>query len=549
LAPLLHPPFNMASRALFRHAVIVLAATAKVAHSTTLRASAAPEAAAPYQPALRALAPLGMPADTGSQPPMSVGEQFAVPDVAQTVGQRIEQDGHKIGLVAENLVAVQGDINRVEKEVLGKVFDLQSMKNFFNTHQAAVEESKQLNGDISKLSGEVSFLSGQLGKARLESDQSQKDHRMEASQMQGKITEDEAVIQGLGQELKREKAIEADNAKLQEVNAILRGQNSKTTDAAAVVHEELTVAKAVLQKAENTADTFKEELVAQHQYGEACHQRVSALQNELHEVTQKHVEERNYDTQTIHQATVDSQHSQQMLAAQNEDLKARLAKAQQNRATFQTQLGATHQQMHALQGEASTELNKMRDEVAKMRAHAAAVQGAVAAGAQNRQVTQAHIAQTQLQVDSMQQTLLTNKLQLLQTKNAQLKEDMARLQEALKQSQLGEAKAEAVSMQAKEAEASWKSAAAQNAAAAQNTAREALVEIAKAKKGDEDAATQASEATMDAEASLLTKCDSLWDKKHPKVFAQLEKCKQTKQDLRTVSAQVASLSSTIKGAQ
>jgi len=530
--------------ALFRHVVVLLAVNANLAHSATLRASAAPGAAAPARPALGALAPPGMPADTGSQPLIGAGEQFNVPDVAQTVGQRIAQDGHKIGLVAENLVAVQGDINRVEKEVLGKVFDLQSMKNFFSTHQATVEENKKLNGDISKLSGEVSLLSGQLGNARLESDQSQKDHRMQASQMQGKITEDEAVIQGLGQELKREKAVEADNAKLQEVNAILRGQNSKTTDAAAIVHEDLNVKKADLQKAEKTVDTFKEELVAQHQYGEACHQRVTALQNELREVTRKHVEERNYATQTMQKATLDGQHTQQTLAAENANLKARLAKAEQNQATFQTQLAATQQQMYALQGEASAELNKMRGEVATIRAHAAAVQGAVAAGAQNRQVAQAHVAQTQLQVESVQQTFLTNELKLSQTQNVQLKEDMARFQQAMKQSQLGEAQAEAVSMQAKEAEASWKSAAAQNAEAAKNTAREALVEIAKAKKGGVDAAKQASDATMDAEASLLTKCEAL-----PQVFAQLQKCKQTEQDLRTVSAQVASLSSTIKGAQ
>merc|ERR1711971_18067 len=49
------------------------------------------------------------------------------PDISDSVRERIEADSKRVGKIAESLVGVQGDINRVEKEVLGKVFDMSSM--------------------------------------------------------------------------------------------------------------------------------------------------------------------------------------------------------------------------------------------------------------------------------------------------------------------------------------------------------------------------------------------------------------------------------------
>ena len=66
-------------------------------------------------------------------------------DIDASVRERIEQDSKRVGKIAENLVGVQGDINRVEKEVLGKVFDMSSMKTFLNAHEAAIKDHEKLD--------------------------------------------------------------------------------------------------------------------------------------------------------------------------------------------------------------------------------------------------------------------------------------------------------------------------------------------------------------------------------------------------------------------
>merc|ERR1719326_1034166 len=57
----------------------------------------------------------------------------APPDIAQNLRQRIALDAGKLGSAAQKLLLVQSDINRVDKEVTGKVFDLESVRNFVAT--------------------------------------------------------------------------------------------------------------------------------------------------------------------------------------------------------------------------------------------------------------------------------------------------------------------------------------------------------------------------------------------------------------------------------
>merc|ERR1719409_915195 len=89
-------------------------------------------------------------------------------EVAQSLRYRIAEDSKRIGHVAQNLLSVQTDINHVEKEVLGKVFDIQTLKTFFTTHQSVVNENKQLKSETSELNGEIESLSGQLNEAHVQ---------------------------------------------------------------------------------------------------------------------------------------------------------------------------------------------------------------------------------------------------------------------------------------------------------------------------------------------------------------------------------------------
>lgn len=466
-------------------------------------------------------------------------------DVAQTVGQRIAQDSARIGLVAENLVSVQGDINRVEKEVLGKVFNMQTMRNFFDEHKAAVDENKKLNVDMSKLSGQVSMLSTQLSQAHADfSDQAQQ-HRAIMAEIHSKVVEDEAVIQGLSQELMREKAIEAESLKLQKVNGMLRIDGTKATYDAEMVHHELDNATLELRSREGSTEVVRNELIKQHQYGELCHQRVAALQDELHILSSKQQAEKVIVQHALQTVTTQGEEAQQTMAQRNAVLKARLLKAQMNVQTFQSQLTSTQQQLRALQHQAALEVGRMDQEATQLTQHIAIAESALATQLHNRKLAAAQMEATQVAVATLEKQMLSSKLSAETQENAALKGDLLRLQAALREAQVGVARAQGQAVQAAQEAQHFKATAVSNAQAAQTTAREALAQIAKAKQGDDAAAKATADATMDAEASVMTKCSTLWDKKHAKVFETLDKCKQQKQDLKSMSAQVSSLKETM----
>ena len=68
-------------------------------------------------------------------PPSSLSEQQQdQQSFSQTFTERITQDSHALGSAAESLLAVQADINRVQSEVEGKVFDLEDVRRFFAEH-------------------------------------------------------------------------------------------------------------------------------------------------------------------------------------------------------------------------------------------------------------------------------------------------------------------------------------------------------------------------------------------------------------------------------
>jgi len=472
---------------------------------------------------------------------MAAPASSAVPDVAQTVGQRMSQDSARIGRVAENLMSVQGDINRVEKEVLGKVFDMQTMKNFFSTHQAALDENKRLTGEVSKLNSEISSVSTELANTRVRSEDLEKAHRQHITSMQAKVAEDEAVIQDLDAEMKHEKMLEQDNAKLLQINNGLREESSKAASQSKQVHYELTEAKATLQEHMKVTGLLQDQLIKQHEYAISCHDRVSTLETQLKATVQSQAAEKEATNTMIKQATSSTSAVQGQLLTENSQLKNMLEQAKQQATIYQNQLVKQHADMTSLQNEAEKELGTMRAELDKMREHMGVVEASLSTNINSRMIVENQLAQKEKMITSLQATLLDGKKAALISMNEQLRKDVERMQKALEISQVSEAQAKAQVMQAKQLMAVWKKAAAQNAAAAQATAQEALQKVDAAKKSDEKAIAKADAAVMDAEASMLTQCSAVWDKKHGDILQKLNQCKTVKDDLKTVYAQVASL--------
>lgn len=476
------------------------------------------------------------------------GAAAPLPDVSQTVGQRIAQDSKRIGLVAENLMGVQGDINRVEKEVLGKVFDLQSMKNFFSTHEAVVNENQKLSKEVSKMNEEIGGLSDQLADTRSESEQQDTLHHKKMAESQGKIAQDEATIQALSAELKKLKMLDVDNQKLQEVNSHLRDDDTKAVEAVTQAQDELGEKQKELQEHLQVTKTLQQQLIKQHQYAVACHGRVNSLEQHLQAAIEAEKAQKAQAEATVQQTEVGNMAQQNQLMSENAALKQRLEQAKQTTVAYQQQLSNTQGQMTALQHEADNELGIMRGEMDKMKQHLAVVENSLQTNIHTRLLVEKQLKDNKADVKKMQAALLDGKVASLLSANKQLEHDIGNMNAFLQASQMSQAKAEAQALHAKQLEAAWKATAEANARAAQEAAREALAQVAAAKKSDDKDKAAADEASMDAESVMIAQCGQLWDKKHKDILDKLEKCPQIKDDLNTAAAQVASLSSTVNAA-
>lgn len=83
-------------------------------------------------------------------------------DVAQTMQSRLAESTSELGNVAEKLLSVQSDVNRVEQESLGKVFDLETIKTFFDSHQNVMSENEALKKQAENLEAELASLRNDL---------------------------------------------------------------------------------------------------------------------------------------------------------------------------------------------------------------------------------------------------------------------------------------------------------------------------------------------------------------------------------------------------
>lgn len=75
---------------------------------------------------------------------------------------RLQSEGAALGNVAEQLLSVQSDVNRVERESLGKVFDLETLRTFFAGHQQLVAENDALKGLVDQLKKQIEPMTTQL---------------------------------------------------------------------------------------------------------------------------------------------------------------------------------------------------------------------------------------------------------------------------------------------------------------------------------------------------------------------------------------------------
>jgi len=508
----------------------------------------APQAPPPAPVTVIAGSPAGSPAGPGPSPsPLNANLEGA--EVAKSLRTRIAEDSKRIGHVAENLLSVQTDINHVEKEVLGKVFDIQTLKTFFTTHQAVVNENDKLKSETSELNREIETLSGQLNEAQTQTAQAEKDFKATSAEQSAKISEDAAVIEGLNKEMIHSKTVERDNEKLKDINRMLREQNTKTIDQAQLVHSELNNAKASLHDGMQATQRLQDQLVDQHRYGTECHAKVTELEKSLKSETAKLKQQSVAAAAAAQQAQAQEIAKQKRLTDENEVLKAQLTQAAQASAALQQKVMTTNNQIATLQAQSSEQIAQMKGEMGKMRAHVLVVRDSLMQNIKARKMVEERLAHTLAQIEYLQNQMRSGGFAALELENTQLKADLSMTAEALKKSHIEEATARGQAEQAMAAEKSLEEAAQLNAKAAQAAAEDAASKVAKAQHAATEQLQLANDKAMNAEANVAQKCKNIWNEQHSGLLKQLEQCKTVRIDVKSAHAQIDSLRTSLKSGE
>eukprot|EP00427_Karlodinium_veneficum_P048054 CAMPEP_0169226284 /NCGR_PEP_ID=MMETSP1016-20121227/23660_1 /TAXON_ID=342587 /ORGANISM="Karlodinium micrum, Strain CCMP2283" /LENGTH=560 /DNA_ID=CAMNT_0009304869 /DNA_START=60 /DNA_END=1742 /DNA_ORIENTATION=- len=468
-----------------------------------------------------------------------------VPDIDASVRERIEEDGKRVGKIAENLVGVQGDINRVEKEVLGKVFDMSSMKVFLDKHETAIKDHEKYEQEAADLTNQATTLSKQLDNAINETSVQDKSHRSAMTRLSSKVAEDKVVIAGLQKELVPLVEMEKEVQRFPEVNANLTAWNTRAVSAAQAATQESLYEKVKMKGYQETTKNLMKELVKQHDYATKCHSRLYQLNTQIHELQTKEAQMKYEQSQ----ADAKGDAMEKFLEDKNVLIETRLQKAKTNLQTINFAKANVEAKIATLQTEGQMKLEKMKEELGKLRQQTASIEAAMMAKVTNRKLIEKALRGAGIQVEDLQARLLAGHLGKLRANNTQMTNDLNEIRQGLQQSQVATAKAEAEKQHYEWLVDHLKNETSATTLRAQDVAREALAKVVAVKAEANEATQKAEEATLAAQASQLQKCDAIWVKEHPKVLEKIKACVQVKVDLDAMKANVASLTATVKAAQ
>eukprot|EP00392_Amoebophrya_sp_AT5.2_P008139 g8158.t1 len=182
-----------------------------------------------------------------SAPPLQLEEQaqaseFPLPaagaapaELGANMGQRLSEDSKTLGSAAEQLLGVQADLNRVQNEVEGQVFDLETVRQFFAEHQYLSASKRTLEEKNAALQNQVAVAAYANTTAVLQS------RALEAERETKKLRAQEAEVEkeyiGHRVAIAEDEKVRAENSelleKMEHMNRLETAKASAEQDAAA----------------------------------------------------------------------------------------------------------------------------------------------------------------------------------------------------------------------------------------------------------------------------------------------------------------------------
>jgi chromosome segregation ATPase len=459
----------------------------------------------------------------------------AAVEPSQNLRARLQDASTKLGNVAEGLLSVQSDVNRVERESLGKVFDLQTLRTFFAAHQRIQSENDALKASSSTLEARIKELEAQKAAVEIKAvndtaiaqqtlDLSeQKSHGFELDKLalddrlKSSLAEKEKINATLTKELAATGALRSTIATQQDTIKHMQEQVVKLTtekDTAAKVHLAKMAALSAGQKA------LEDQLQLQHNYGIECHSKLMQAQQKLGNEA--------VDVSGL-KALQDALDAQKRMTS---DLTSRTESLMQ-------QVTQKDLELSQVKYQSGKEVLNLKSSLGALETHSTAMETTLKEANKARVVAEKEVME-------LKKTLLSTSTAELEHQVAVLQGEVQHTSEALKSSQMEEAKAKSTAQQAQAYQHAAELTAKLNAEAAKNAAKIAEDEVKKAAQRSLAAQTSANEANAKAESALSEQCEVEWksmNEGYDKLKQDYATCEA---GLLTAEAQVKLLSQSVQ---
>ncbi|CAD7937032.1 unnamed protein product [Amoebophrya sp. A25] len=464
--------------------------------------------------------------------------------VSKNIRHRLYDDSRTLGTAAEQLLGIQADLNRVQTEVQGQVFDLETVRNFFSEHQYLTAANKQLEEKSSVLLHKVATIGQELVDAQREFANTTAALRARAESAElamQKLTEREGEIEkdyiGHRASIAEDEKIRAENSdlieKMRHMNK-LETEKHEATQAAAAADEKVKHREHFAEELQGTIKTLRQQVaVLQKGMGEKDAILVDHVKK-LKDAAKKVEDADNARILTLEQGA--------------ETLQIRIKHQEGSIASLTARNAELESLLKSVQGQAVTKFEQMKDQIGQYKTHVVSLRESVAQNIAARKTAENEAQRlTQLLVKSDSQTL---KNQLDEVKKAQ-----AECQNDLRDMSTEKARAEAARVEAESARSAAENTAAIERAAAEKARAEKAERVASCEKQKAEELEERGKELLACNTAMNNleqqKCGARWAELNKESVAQIEKCKievpSLKEKVRTLKSEVAVLQAAANG--
>jgi len=467
--------------------------------------------------------------------------------------------------ITQKLISVQNDVDKTEKAILGKVFDIQAIRNFM-THHAELNAANQVaKNDVGALEIKSDELNKRLAGMKLQQQVRQGLMRAESAQLEAMVAQQGATIHALQQEIAARKTIRAKQALMKQVHdqltmekaqQVLKGEMMKQQIEVAInkgeelkdlaQDAELSKVKMAMEIELKKHQSLRMQLVTLHNYGDACHTRVEQLGKQTHIQAVEGPKEDLLLKAVEKHAIAAENAATQRLQAEKMILSAELEQAKMNVKMAHSALTAKTKQFERLKGEITATFTATRSEMKANMDRIKTLNKAIHANIQKEKEDRKKLAMVEMTVQDLMKELDPTRMATLNADNYALKSAFTRTEQALKKSKMEEAQALAeageTAAEVKALEEAAKISKQEKLKAAKEGAEELKKATLEATKNQE----QADKTKNAAQAALEKKCRPEWDTISSKKNKELQTCKALESELAVAKAQQETLMQTLK---